>query len=76
MDVTLPLQLASLSVACVSIIDCTLTTWLSCRTPNELRRTLTNSEQQRMFLEHELSLHHSVEMAEKILGIQYSKVGL
>ncbi|KAI4873019.1 hypothetical protein NFI96_023273, partial [Prochilodus magdalenae] len=52
------LHLASLSLACIGIGGCTLSTWLTCR--------LASSEQQRMFMERELSLHHSVEMAEKV----------
>ncbi|KAF0024733.1 hypothetical protein F2P81_023535 [Scophthalmus maximus] len=39
------------------ISSCTLSTWLTCR--------LASSEQQRMFLEREHSLHHSHEMTEK-----------
>ncbi|KAA8585961.1 hypothetical protein FQN60_007530, partial [Etheostoma spectabile] len=41
----------------VRISFCTLSTWLTCR--------LASSEQQRMFLEREHSLHHSHEMTEK-----------
>lgn len=40
------------------ITTCTLSTWLTCR--------LASSEQQRMFLEREHSLHHSHEMTEKV----------
>ena len=40
------------------ISSCTLSAWLTCR--------LASSEQQRMFLEREHSLHHSHEMAEKV----------
>ncbi|KAG9278958.1 transmembrane protein 196 [Astyanax mexicanus] len=51
------LHLAAMSLACLGISSCTLSTWLTCR--------LASSEQQRMFLEREHSLHHSHEMAEK-----------
>ncbi|KAL7883608.1 hypothetical protein SRHO_G00012660 [Serrasalmus rhombeus] len=51
------LHLATMSLACLGISSCTLSTWLTCR--------LASSEQQRMFLEREHSLHHSHEMAEK-----------
>ncbi|XP_059366151.1 transmembrane protein 196-like isoform X1 [Carassius carassius] len=51
------LHLAVMSLACLGISSCTLSTWLTCR--------LASSEQQRMFLEREHSLHHSHEMAEK-----------
>ncbi|XP_078146577.1 transmembrane protein 196 isoform X1 [Centroberyx gerrardi] len=50
-------HLAAMTVACLGISSCTLSTWLTCR--------LASSEQQRMFLEREHSLHHSHEMAEK-----------
>ncbi len=52
------LHLAIMSLACLGISSCTLSTWLTCR--------LASSEQQRMFLEREHSLHHSHEMAEKV----------
>ncbi|KTG06570.1 hypothetical protein cypCar_00025793, partial [Cyprinus carpio] len=52
------LHLAIMSLACLGISSCTLSTWLTCR--------LASSEQQRMFLEREHSLHHSQEMAEKV----------
>uniref|UniRef100_A0A3B4C5M0 Transmembrane protein 196 n=1 Tax=Pygocentrus nattereri TaxID=42514 RepID=A0A3B4C5M0_PYGNA len=52
------LHLATMSLACLGISSCTLSTWLTCR--------LASSEQQRMFLEREHSLHHSHEMAEKV----------
>ncbi|XP_028820351.1 transmembrane protein 196-like isoform X2 [Denticeps clupeoides] len=52
-----PLHVAAMSLACLGISSCTLSTWLTCR--------LASSEQQRMFLEREHSLHHSHEMAEK-----------
>uniref|UniRef100_A0A8B9KV70 Transmembrane protein 196 n=1 Tax=Astyanax mexicanus TaxID=7994 RepID=A0A8B9KV70_ASTMX len=52
------LHLAAMSLACLGISSCTLSTWLTCR--------LASSEQQRMFLEREHSLHHSHEMAEKV----------
>ncbi|TRY72876.1 hypothetical protein DNTS_021695 [Danionella cerebrum] len=51
------LHLTLLSLAALGISGCTLSTWLTCR--------LASSEQQRMFLEREHSLHHSHEMAEK-----------
>ncbi|XP_062301639.1 transmembrane protein 196 [Osmerus eperlanus] len=51
------LHLAAMTLACLGISSCTLSTWLTCR--------LASSEQQRMFLEREHSLHHSHEMAEK-----------
>uniref|UniRef100_A0A4W5KQK9 Transmembrane protein 196 n=1 Tax=Hucho hucho TaxID=62062 RepID=A0A4W5KQK9_9TELE len=51
------LHLAAMTIACLGISSCTLSTWLTCR--------LASSEQQRMFLEREHSLHHSHEMAEK-----------
>ncbi|XP_060797994.1 transmembrane protein 196 isoform X3 [Neoarius graeffei] len=50
-------HMAAMSLACLGISSCTLSTWLTCR--------LASSEQQRMFLEREHSLHHSHEMAEK-----------
>ncbi|XP_043920651.1 transmembrane protein 196 [Protopterus annectens] len=51
------LQLASMTLACLGIGGCTLSSWLTCR--------LASFEQRRMFLEREHSLHHSHEMAEK-----------
>uniref|UniRef100_A0A3B1IG08 Transmembrane protein 196 n=1 Tax=Astyanax mexicanus TaxID=7994 RepID=A0A3B1IG08_ASTMX len=62
MDAVPPLHLASLSLACIGIGGCILSTWLTCR--------LASSEQQRMFIERELSLHHSVEMGEKVKNMQ------
>ncbi|XP_073787460.1 transmembrane protein 196 isoform X6 [Danio rerio] len=56
-DTMRSLHLAVMSLACLGISSCTLSTWLTCR--------LASSEQQRMFLEREHSLHHSHEMAEK-----------
>ncbi|XP_077127980.1 transmembrane protein 196 isoform X1 [Ranitomeya variabilis] len=47
----------SLSLACIGISGCTISTWLTCR--------LASYEQRRMFLEREHSLHHSHEMTEK-----------
>ncbi|KAG8443044.1 hypothetical protein GDO86_011748 [Hymenochirus boettgeri] len=51
------LYLASMSLACIGISSCTISTWLTCR--------LASFEQRRMFLEREHSLHHSHEMTEK-----------
>ncbi|XP_062846876.1 transmembrane protein 196 isoform X2 [Trichomycterus rosablanca] len=51
------LHMAAMTLACLGISSCTLSTWLTCR--------LASSEQQRMFLEREHSLHHSHEMTEK-----------
>ncbi|XP_061666968.1 transmembrane protein 196 isoform X3 [Syngnathoides biaculeatus] len=51
-------HLAAMTLACLGISSCTLSTWLTCR--------LASSEQQRMFLEREHSLHHSHEMTEKV----------
>ncbi|KAM6899435.1 transmembrane protein 196 [Xenentodon cancila] len=56
-DSTHSIHLAAMTLACLGISSCTLSTWLTCR--------LASSEQQRMFLEREHSLHHSHEMAEK-----------
>lgn len=53
-----PLHLASMSLACIGIGGCTLSSWLTCR--------LASYEQRRMFSEREHSLHHSHEMAEKV----------
>ncbi|XP_069067790.1 transmembrane protein 196 isoform X2 [Pleurodeles waltl] len=57
------LHLASMSLACIGISGCTVSSWLTCR--------LASFEQRRMFLEREHSLHHSHEMTEKpnLLGI-------
>ncbi|KAJ8357819.1 hypothetical protein SKAU_G00206130 [Synaphobranchus kaupii] len=52
-----PLQLVAMTLACLGVTCSTLSTWLTCQ--------LASSEQQRMFLEREHSLHHSHEMAEK-----------
>ncbi|XP_028835650.1 transmembrane protein 196 isoform X2 [Denticeps clupeoides] len=52
-----PPRLASLALTCLGMCCCTLSTWLTCR--------LASTEQRRMFLERDLSLHHSVEMTEK-----------
>ncbi|XP_039188218.1 transmembrane protein 196 isoform X5 [Crotalus tigris] len=58
-----PLHLTSMSLACIGIGGCTLSSWLTCR--------LASYEQRRMFSEREHSLHHSHEMAEKRLrGIE------
>ncbi|XP_018124983.1 transmembrane protein 196 isoform X2 [Xenopus laevis] len=51
------LYIASMSLACIGICCCTISTWLTCR--------LASYEQRRMFLEREHSLHHSHEMTEK-----------
>ncbi|XP_016394210.1 transmembrane protein 196-like [Sinocyclocheilus rhinocerous] len=52
------LHLAFLCLASLGILSCTLSTWLTCR--------LASCEQKRLFLERDISLHHSVEMAEKV----------
>uniref|UniRef100_A0A674B690 Transmembrane protein 196 n=1 Tax=Salmo trutta TaxID=8032 RepID=A0A674B690_SALTR len=52
------LYLAIMVMACLGIGVSILFTWLTCR--------LASSEQQRMYLERELSLHHSHEMNEKV----------
>ncbi|XP_078520540.1 transmembrane protein 196 [Lissotriton helveticus] len=52
------LHLASMSLACIGISGCTVSSWLTCR--------LASFEQRRMFLEREHSLHHSHEMTEKV----------
>ncbi|XP_053568970.1 transmembrane protein 196 isoform X2 [Bombina bombina] len=52
-----PLHLVSMSLACIGISGCTISSWLTCR--------LASYEQRRMFLEREHSLHHSHEMTEK-----------
>ncbi|MCI4391882.1 hypothetical protein PGIGA_G00139590 [Pangasianodon gigas] len=57
-DAVRSLHMAAMSLACLGISSCTLSTWLTCR--------LASNEQQRMFLEREHSLHHSHEMAEKV----------
>lgn len=54
-----PLHIASMSLACIGIGGCTISSWLTCR--------LASYEQRRMFSEREHSLHHSHEMAEKRL---------
>ncbi|KAM4689478.1 transmembrane protein 196 isoform 2-T2 [Discoglossus pictus] len=51
------LQLASMTLACIGISGCTISSWLTCR--------LASYEQRRMFIEREHSLHHSHEMTEK-----------
>ncbi|XP_060104605.1 transmembrane protein 196 isoform X2 [Heteronotia binoei] len=57
------LHLTSMSLACIGIGGCTLSSWLTCR--------LASYEQRRMFSEREHSLHHSHEMADKRLrGIE------
>ncbi|CAJ0952022.1 unnamed protein product [Ranitomeya imitator] len=53
----------SLSLACIGISGCTISTWLTCR--------LASYEQRRMFLEREHSLHHSHEMTEKVKELGY-----
>ncbi|KAJ8415866.1 hypothetical protein AAFF_G00404230 [Aldrovandia affinis] len=57
-DAQRSLHLAALSLASLGIAVCTLSTWLTCR--------LASTEQRRMFLEREHSLHHSQEMTEKV----------
>lgn len=52
------LHLTSMSLACIGIGGCTLSSWLTCR--------LASYEQRRMFSEREHSLHHSHEMADKV----------
>ncbi|XP_055067342.2 transmembrane protein 196 [Misgurnus anguillicaudatus] len=52
------LNLACLCLAVLGILGCTLSTWLTCR--------LASCEQKRLFLERDVSLHHSVEMNEKL----------
>ncbi|CAI5788604.1 Hypothetical predicted protein [Podarcis lilfordi] len=52
-----PLHVTSMSLACIGIGGCTLSSWLTCR--------LASYEQRRMFSEREHSLHHSHEMGEK-----------
>ncbi|XP_077159947.1 transmembrane protein 196 isoform X6 [Paroedura picta] len=51
------LHVTSMSLACIGIGGCTLSSWLTCR--------LASYEQRRMFSEREHSLHHSHEMADK-----------
>ncbi|XP_072110510.1 transmembrane protein 196 [Mobula birostris] len=58
---TYPIYLASMSMACLGIVGCTLSAWLTCR--------LASNEQQRMFLERDHSLHHSHEMTEKVCNL-------
>ncbi|ROI36349.1 Transmembrane protein 196 [Anabarilius grahami] len=55
------LHLVFLCLASLGILGCTLSTWLTCR--------LASSEQKRMFLERDLSLHHSVEMGDKVKAV-------
>lgn len=55
------LHLAFLCLASLGILGCTLSTWLTCR--------LASSEQKRLFLERDLSLHHSVEMGDKVKAV-------
>ncbi|XP_012979407.1 transmembrane protein 196 isoform X2 [Mesocricetus auratus] len=62
-----PLHLASMSLACIGIGGCTLSSWLTCR--------LASYEQRRMFSEREHSLHHSHEMAEKEMTDNMSNGG-
>ncbi|XP_056656517.1 transmembrane protein 196 isoform X5 [Monodelphis domestica] len=62
-----PLRLASMSLACIGIGGCTLSSWLTCR--------LASYEQRRMFSEREHSLHHSHEMAEKEMTDNMSNGG-
>ncbi|CAO2587747.1 Transmembrane protein 196 [Lemmus lemmus] len=62
-----PLHLASMSLACIGIGGCTLSSWLTCR--------LASYEQRRMFSEREHSLHHSHEMAEKEMTENMSNGG-
>ncbi|XP_002664909.3 transmembrane protein 196 isoform X1 [Danio rerio] len=54
-------HLAFLCLDSLGILGCTLSTWLTCR--------LASSEQKRLFLERDLSLHHSVEMGEKVKAV-------
>ncbi len=60
------MKLVSFFLSSPGISSCTLSTWLTCR--------LASSEQQRMFLEREHSLHHSHEMTEKV-GQDGEKLG-
>ncbi|XP_025054010.1 transmembrane protein 196 [Alligator sinensis] len=57
------LHLTSMSLACIGIGGCTLSSWLTCR--------LASYEQRRMFSEREHSLHHSHEMAEKVSCVPF-----
>uniref|UniRef100_A0A8C2PSL5 Transmembrane protein 196 n=1 Tax=Cyprinus carpio TaxID=7962 RepID=A0A8C2PSL5_CYPCA len=52
------LHLAFLCLASLGMLGFILSTWLTCR--------LASWEQKRLFLERDLSLHHSVEMDEKV----------
>ncbi|XP_025034888.1 transmembrane protein 196 isoform X3 [Pelodiscus sinensis] len=61
------LHLTSMSLACIGIGGCTLSSWLTCR--------LASYEQRRMFSEREHSLHHSHEMAEKEMTDNMSNGG-
>ncbi|CAH6779580.1 Tmem196 [Phodopus roborovskii] len=63
-----PLHLASMSLACIGIGGCTLSSWLTCR--------LASYEQRRMFSEREHSLHHSHEMAEKSFAPKFCSLCL
>ncbi|XP_078391228.1 transmembrane protein 196 isoform X1 [Cetorhinus maximus] len=56
-----PIHVASMSMACLGIVGCTLSAWLTCR--------LANNEQQRMFLERDHSMHHSHEMTDKMQDV-------
>ncbi|XP_072365290.1 transmembrane protein 196 isoform X2 [Scyliorhinus torazame] len=58
--VTFPIHIASMSMACLGIVGCTLSAWLTCR--------LASNEQQRMFLERDHSMHHSHEMTDKVFN--------
>ncbi|XP_056090396.1 transmembrane protein 196 [Rhinichthys klamathensis goyatoka] len=58
------LHLAFLCLASLGVLSCTLSTWLTCR--------LASSEQKRLFLERDLSLHHSVEMGEKEVPVKHA----
>ncbi|XP_036394628.1 transmembrane protein 196-like [Megalops cyprinoides] len=67
-DALRSLHLATLTLASLGIAGCTLSTWLTCR--------LASTEQQRMFLEREHSLHHSHEMTEKDFSERREKSGI
>ncbi|XP_041932754.1 transmembrane protein 196 [Alosa alosa] len=62
------LHMAAMTLTCLGISSCTLSTWLTCR--------LASTEQQRMFLEREHSLHHSHEMTEKQETLDNSSNGI
>ncbi|TRY58779.1 hypothetical protein DNTS_034615 [Danionella cerebrum] len=51
------LHVALLCLDSLGILGCTLSTWMTCR--------LASSEQKRLFVERDLSLHHSMEMGDK-----------